>query len=195
MTVIKDSDRKTVLERVLAEAFRPRFNAVIEAMHVEAQADLDEKHPVFVKLVSDKTTSPYIATHYNPPIWIEDVRVYLPIMVRDATIPKHRGSQQPDIHQQARFIRNLFYPNGFDVKIKSASTIAEYERTWSDYSEAYKTLSALLYSYKNREKFESDFPEIAKHLPPKIIRSNLPSVVVADVMANLAKVGIPAKAN
>lgn len=43
---------------------------------------------------------------------------------------------------------------------------------------------------EQREKFEVDFPDLAKHLPPRVVTKAL-AIPVDDVMKKLQKLGIP----
>ena len=85
-------------------------------------------------------------------------------------------------------------PNNDYPTINGFSIITDYDQAWDDYRTAYEKLSSLLASYNNREKFAADFPDLAKHIPPLVKSVGLPCVIVTDVMAELAKVGVPAGA-
>lgn len=59
--------------------------------------------------------------------------------------------------------------------------------------EALQTLTSTIAAYKSREKFEVDFPELAKYLPARTVVSNNTALAVPieDIKAKFAKMGIP----
>ena len=194
MQKLKKADRELVLRKVLTEAFEGRFNALRDEMHAQIAADVAAAHPRFVELYSDVASKPYIAYQHLHTTALPDGRIaYRPCYGRRVEEPNTRiwyGSADDASAINLSAKTYLPAPANYSAKLTDEAVQAKYNKAWADYTAAYDKVSAVLNSYTTREKLAEDFPDFAKHIPlaQKIA---LPSVIVSDVLADLAAVGVP----
>lgn len=198
MTTINKEDRRAVKHAVLSAAFEPRFNAVQAIMRAHLLIHVESEHPQFVRLYKAKENRPYLqvarSSRFTVPSKTRTVIACRPRNYGEASEAARHSYVTSDENLSTLVAEDIAIPGSFgrEFSISDANVIAEYDAVWKDLQAAYYTLSQLLASYKVREKFEKDFPELAKHLPEARQVSRMPAVIVKDVRADLAKFGIPA---
>ncbi len=190
--IFKNADRDAVLAAVLRESFAPRFDALQKKMADQLKQAVAAHHPVFMRLIADKETRPYVrATHEGTFVIKDHGGAVRPVYGLRATIEAAKqwksecGVNISD--------RETLIPVDLDFKVTDQATIDEYKAAWADYEAAYQTLRNAVNAYKTHEAFAADFPQFAKYLPqpePKAVE-NMPTVIVGDVLAELAKRGVP----
>lgn len=196
---LKKEDRELVLRKVLTEAFEKRFYDIGDELVIRARAQVAAEHPRFVELLADEQTKQYVYASSRYAIFAKvdgtEFRYARPNSYgRPAEMPTQRRvdrEQQNATESSARL--SLHVPGSYgDVFVSTPEIIERYRKTWADYTEAQAKLSALLNSYSTREKLAEDFPEFAKHVPLAQAKIKLPAVIVTDVLAELAVLGVPA---
>lgn len=193
MTILKNTDRKQVIDKALTEAFAPRFNDFAKRLRARYAEQVAEAHPVFAKLVKNSDARPYLAVSTVREFYVGGAPVLTPKYGArcEMLIRGEWADREKYVWVQAG---DLTVPSDcWKAKIEDADFSKEYATIWADYGRARETLSELLNSYTVREKFAEDFPELAKYLPPIEVKARLPAVIVADVRSKLAAVGVPSK--
>lgn len=193
---LKKEDRELVLRKVLTEAFEKRFYAVRDAMRAEIAAHIAKTHPRFVELAADETARSYLTSDCVSVVRLPDGRrATSPVYGTAVEEPDVRSyyTRSPewaylDVSNKVRLAK----PSTYTACVSAPTTIASYDKCWTDYTAAQAKLSALLNSYSSREKLAEDFPEFAKHVPLAQAKAKLPAVIVTDVLAELAVLGVPA---
>lgn len=195
MAALKISDRAEILRIVLTKAFEPRFNEVADKTRRLARGTLDALHPVFVKLYADEESRAYLAVcsmnHFYFTVGGKGARAAIPVYGKAVSMPDNTWHLDRESYKSFGEIYAPTRPNEFTVG--DAALTQAYVKTWAKYLAAHSKLSALLNSYTTREKLASDFPEYAKYLPKIESKAKLPAVIVKDVRAELASLGVPAK--
>lgn len=193
-TKLNKADRQQVIERVLRDAFEPRFNALAERLREAALASSIENDRIFYELHSDPENRKYLHSYRCNNFYIGDAdntrTAMAPIYGLHARPPAGRYALAGCKRIESRDFVSCF---GNTATVTDSQISADYDAAWEDYGAAYTKMSSLLASYSNRERFIEDFPEFAKHLPPPSVPARLPSVIVGDVLADLAKLGVPKK--
>lgn len=69
--------------------------------------------------------------------------------------------------------------------------VDEYKEFISTMQAARRDLLNAFYAYRSREKLEAELPDLARYLPPRVVTNTAMVVKPADIMAGLAKHGIP----
>lgn len=193
MTILKNSDRKQVIDRALTESFAPRFALFSEILRAKYAEQVTAEHPVFAKLIKNPDVRPYLAVSTVREFFLNGAPVLTPKYGArcEALVKGERVDREKYSWVQAG---EASVPTDcWKAKIEDADLFAEYHTLWNEYARAHETLSSLLNSYSGREKFVEDFPELAKYLPPVEVKARLPAVIVADVRSKLAAVGVPSK--
>lgn len=196
MQKLKNADRELVLTKVLTEAFVARFNALRDELHANVTANIAAAYPRFVELYNDPTSKPWIACRYLDSVFLPDGRkAFRPHFGKRVEEPRCASQYSRVDNATGINVSQKQYlpaPQSYTAKITDEALQAKYDKAWADYIAAYDKISAVLSSYTTREKLAEDFPDFAKHVP-LAQRMNLPAVVVSDVMAELAAVGVPAQ--
>lgn len=198
MTTLKNSDRDEILRRAMTEAFSPRFASIAASMQLDLRAQLKDRHPKFLALMKNEDTRGYVAFNGVNRMYLIDNDAKLlsaaePRYGKPVSMPPPRSYLDSDEYFYLK-AQDTQIPSAFgDVKIANDVILATYTKAWHDYSAARMKLSALLNSYKTREKFETDFPEFSKYLPAIEVKPSLPMVIVKDVRDELAALGIAPK--
>lgn len=199
-TKITNAQRTEFLERILRETFEPRFDALQKKIDAAAKAEVERQHPAFVKAHKDEKTRKYMPVSSGSEFWVsKDVRAHKP--ARWNAVSANRVGQWGVCAKDEGLRRmqfNAIQPayHGIEFMLESLpELVAEYNALWADFADAQETLTATIYAYSNRVKFEVDFPDLAKYLPkpPKFVGTAV-AVQVGDVMQKLAQVGIPPSA-
>lgn len=195
MNILKITDRQEVLERVLREAFKPKFDAILEEVKTLLISHLNQKHPVFMEMLSDKQKRHYMAVSHTDRLYIGERRCAYPIYGKNASMPQPHHFIYRSDEYAAMTLKDVNIPMSMNEFIidEKAELFKTYSATWKAYSEAYKELSGLLNSYRSRDKFEKDFPEYKDYLPALEVKKQLPQVIASEVRGKLSSLGIPAK--
>jgi len=199
MTTLKISDRDAVITQALNDAFKPRFEYLINWMRDELRANLKVEHPVFLKLAKSPESSKYLATGNVRKFYakgkndVDKFTLYAPKYGKCVSMPdSHRWIDSIDCEGVGDYDTTV--PAAINkFEITDESLIKDYRCAWADYTAACTELKALLNSYTTHERLVKDFPEYAKYLPAPIAKVNLPTVIVKDVRAKLSKLGVPSK--
>lgn len=198
MTVMTKAMREDVLEGVLTEAFRERFNEIAVQLTGFVRASVQANHPVFCQLVKDTVAKPYLAIDFSPSVYRATEKYKSAYFQPEYGIAVACPEQTWKLGDSVSWlpIKDVEAPQrAGDTVIPAEHAInRDYLALWADYTAAQAKLDALLRSYKSREKFEADFPDFARHLPTRVFTAPLPTVIVKDVLQDLAKVGVPKKA-
>lgn len=192
-TKINSKQRTEFLEAVLRETFAPRFDEIQERMAKEAAQHIADKHPGFVKACADPEIKPYLAITQRHRGHVEGHRLSKPDSYGKCFAGKYhvKYSMSDDglKWMYAKVDGPAYHDTDFEV---SDALAADYHALWAEFAAAQRLLTDTIYSYTNREKFEADFPHLAKYLPkPATVVSTSVAVQVGDVMEKLAKMGIP----
>lgn len=65
--ILKNADRETIKRLVLEESFAPRFEALRQRMVELLKEEVARQHPVFMRLIGDKETRPYVSCRHQHP--------------------------------------------------------------------------------------------------------------------------------
>lgn len=196
MANLTNADRDAVIGTALKATFEPRFHALRKRMNDHLKQRQQQEHPRFIQLASDPEALKYLQYHSGtrfcirtdkggtntgmPGIWSEPFR---------KPEPYKNDQNTRDLISEDVLVTSKI---GSSFVILDAGIIADYHQVWDDLTAARSKLSELLHSYRIREKFAEAFPDLAKHLPPTRTPNRLPAVIVDDVRANLAALGIAA---
>lgn len=197
MTVLKKTDREQVVHRVLQAAFNPRFIELKKKLAADVAKNARTTSPAFFKLYDVPENRPHLRYQIGHAFkyCAEQITMACPIhYAKPVTKTTERDSSTGyDDNRSSLRDSDLIIPTiGSNLLlITDPVLIAEYDAIWADFTEAQPKMSGLLESYKNREKFEADFPDFAKHLPALPAKIQLPAVIVDNVLADLAKLGVP----
>ena len=194
MAALKISDREEVMRRALTEAFAPRFKAVASDLENALRDRLADEHPRFLAMMKDTETRKYVASCGVGYIYLATddgfIKTAEPKYGMPIDMPGRNRYFDRDFLAPLR-VQDTRIPSVFgDAKITNKKILANYKKAWTDYSAARSKMSALLNSYTSREKFEVDFPEFSKYLPPVAIKAALPVVIVKDVRKELSALGV-----
>ena len=194
MAALKISDREEVMRRALTEAFAPRFKAVASDLENALRDRLADEHPRFLAMMKDTETRKYVASCGVGFIYLATddgfIKTAEPKYGMPIDMPGRNQYFDRDFLAPLK-VQDTLIPSVFgDAKITNKKILAKYKKAWTDYSAARSKMSALLNSYTSREKFEVDFPEFSKYLPPVAIKAALPIVIVKDVRKELSALGV-----
>lgn len=202
MTTLTKTDRTEVITDVLNATFLPLFKDWKERVAVELLARNQATHPRFYELWADEANRQYLSVSHNVCVYAEVEKS--PVLVRHPDI----DSLAEDVNVDTTFALNSRWDDQWDsisldilcpasnreiVLEEGHPLIVEYAALIQQFGEAHSLLVSTLYSYKQREKFEVDFPDLARYLPARVTTMAV-AIKVEDVMVKLAKVGIPPKA-
>lgn len=193
MTVLKNVERKQVIDRALRDSFAPRFSAFAECLRGRYAEQIAKEHPVFSKLVKNADARPYLAVSTVREFYVDGTPALTPKYGAWCEMPTRQEWVDREKYSWVQAGDLTVPADCWKAKINDTGLSKEYAAIWTDYSGAIRTLSELLGSYNVREKFEEDFPELAKYLPAIEVKARLPAVIVADVRTKLAAVGVPRK--
>lgn len=203
---ITNAQRNEFLESVLRSTFEPRFEALWAKVDALAADEVNLQHPHWIRGRKDKGLLPYM-----PASGGVEVRFLLADSGESSGIRARRPLAWSGVARKAFYsgyigrdtalrLEDRKSPVSTPLYIAVSLLISdkelcdEYASVWNDFYAAQETLTATIHAYNNREKFESDFPDLSKHLPkPAKVVGTAVAVQVGDVMAKLAKVGIPPK--
>lgn len=196
MANLTNDDRNAVIGAALKATFEPRFHALRKRMNDHLKQHQAEKHAHFIKLASDPETLQYLQWHSRTVFYIhmKDGNAYAG-QPNDWTQPSTKPERWvTDKNTTKLGSDDLIITSkiGSSFVILDSAIIADYHQLWDDLTAARNKLSELLHSYRVREKFAEAFPDLAKHLPAPRTPNRLPAVIVDDVRANLAALGIAA---
>lgn len=194
---ITNAQRNGFLESVLRSTFQPRFEALWVKVDALAKAEVERQHPHWVRGRKDKDLLPYIGASHGVYVKFGDHYARKPTRWHGVVVSLVdceysirynndgvRDYESPVSHPQYQVVQ---------LKISEDDVMcSEHRAIWADFAAAQETLTATIFAYNNRAKFEVDFPDLAKHLPkPAKVVGTAIAVQVGDVMEKLAKVGIP----
>lgn len=188
---MKNSDRADALRRILSDSFAPRFAEINRKLTAALRAHIAQEHPVFRKMMDDDTMRGYVAFSNMTRFRINENIAAIPSYGVCGEMPTgtHLGYGN---YCSAMTDSDTPVPAGLGrVSVNDSDLWAEYTSAWSDYLAARNKVMSLLRSYKTRDKLAADFPEFAKYIPPAVVKAKLPSVIVADVRADLKGFGVP----
>ena len=203
MAALKKSDREDVLWRVLTEAFAPRFRAVEAEITRLSKEALVKEHPVFCTPYADPANLGYMTVTRVSRILScsnegKGARILAaPIYGLKAITPTGCYVHERENIKALRDAETAVPGSMFEFRFCDEAVVEQYDSawadyTWVDYKAAYRALAALLNSCGTHEKLVVDSPEYARHLPPPEVKAKPPAVIVADVRAGLAALGVPA---
>lgn len=196
MTTLTKQDRETAILSIMRESYASRFAELADKLVAHAKATLRAQHPKFYELLRDEESRKYLDVGQHLHLQLE-----LSSGKCGARIPNFNAKPKFDkLHSEywysfegAADIRTgLSHPSlDSTVTVQADHHLAnEYDSLWGAFEDAWNTVEATLYGYKVRERFEADFPELAKHLPKRSVVNAL-TVPVADIRAKLQAAGIP----
>ena len=200
MTTLNKKDRDTTIANILKASFEPRFDELQRLLNEAVGNRVKEHFPKFKEWLADPELAPhikvdswfeprYLSSNGNsykfkrPRYWAHEAQVYRP-----SVVPFFWADVSEDIPVSCEV------PT--DSRPEDFSYFNDLEphhlKIWRDLSASSAKLRQTLYAYKTREKFEVDFPLLAKYLPPRVV-TNSTGVITkpADVMQDLIAQGIP----
>ncbi len=170
------ADKNFLINKVLTETFKAKFDAWEKDIKERIQAEVYLKHPVFERLLKDKETRPYLhVTSLH----------YVHVNGNTPRTPDYLGACDDRMNFRSTQVPPQM--NSFDFKDQ------HYAELCHAYKEAHHTLNRMLNSYTTRGKFLVDFPEYKDYLPATTVKPGLPAIIPATVRAELSNLGIPAK--
>lgn len=201
MTTITKTDRTAAIAAILKATFEPRFTEFQRLLTEAVKNRVNEHFPKFKDWLADPELGPHIKAQHNfepmyynelaadqvyfkrPTNWTEEAekcRQHTPCSWDDAARDIKASTAVPTTGR----------PEGFYIFNDLAPV---YLSIWEDLIAAASKLRGVFGAYKAREKFEVDFPDLAKYLPAKITVSSSTAVRLnpVDVMKDLAAMGIP----
>lgn len=194
MTTLKNSDREEVLRRASEAAFASRF-AHVEALYKEhVEALLKREHQGFLELMGAPALRRYVAIKNVNALYIEidtgkRYAAARPVWGKCLSYPKSTWADRGDGYINLKI--DTIVPAIFGDVVTSRPEITDpYVAAWADYNAAIVKLSALLWGYTKREKFEADFPELAKYLPGVTPKRSLPAIVPNEIRTELKALGV-----
>jgi len=171
------ADKNFLINKVLTETFKAKFDAWEKDIKERIQAEVYLKHPVFERLLKDKETRPYL--HVTSPHYVH-------VNGNTPRTPDYLGACDDRMNFRSINVPSTTENGNFDFKDP------HYAELCHAYKEACDTLNRMLNSYTTREKFLVDFPEYKDYLPV-VEKVGLPAIIPATVRAELSNLGIPAK--
>ncbi len=199
MTTLTKTDRIEVIHRALKETFAPKFKDWFDEMANLIQGKVREAHPKFFELYNDPDVRPYLS-YIRASVYIvlddgsehtvrapnfEAIAKLIDVDVDDAF--NYGG---PFNHEYLQVTHPAHGVSGYARFADSHPYMLQYRELLTQLKEAHALLVSTTYAYKQREKFEVDFPDLAKHLPPRVVTKAL-AIPVDNVMKKLQKLGIP----
>lgn len=196
MANLTNDDRNAVIGAALKATFEPRFQAPRKRMNDYLKQRQQQEHPRFIQLAGDPETLKYLQYHSGTRFYIRTDKGSA-----NAGMPNTWSEpfRKPEPYKNDLNTRDLISEDvlvtskiGSSFIIHADAINSDYHQLWDDLTAARSKLSELLHSYRVREKFAEAFPDLAKHLPAPRTPNRLPAVIVDDVRANLAALGIAA---
>lgn len=195
-TRITNETRKAFMTAVLRDTFAPRFEAIQERGTAWAKVSIAAEHPEFVKARKNEKLRTYVPAASGLPLFTTKSKMRKPTRW-DGTCKTHVHSEGWVSNNEVGLTEiraGVDYPSMSKCNqvIDDEALLADYNKLWAEFAEAQKTLRDTIESYTIREKFEADFPSLAKYLPARVAKAcTAVAVPVEDVLSKLAKVGIP----
>ncbi len=200
MTTLNKKDRNTAITNILKASFEPRFDELQRLLNEAVSNRVKEHVPKLKEWLADPDLAPHISVHFRfepyyssngsnvynfkrPSDWAHEAQVYRP-----SVVPYGWSDVAKNIFVSCKvpvacLPKNFIYFN--DLETYHAAI-------WEDLSASAVKLRQTLSAYKTREKFEVDFPLLAKYLPPRVVTTSTGVIIKpADVMQDLAALGIP----
>ncbi len=201
MTHLKNTDRHYFINRVLHDAFDPRFLDLNKEIRANLTASIKTSHPVFFDLLAKEEMRKYVATtRLRKYYFYSSQRDMNCQMIKPVDYSKEFDYQTHfQSHQPSRNLQNIGDVDQImpalagDAFQPEPALIQKYLTIHEDLAAAKQKVTSLINSYRSREKFEKDFPDLAAFLPAVPVKIAMPAIIIADVMADLAAVGIPAR--
>lgn len=200
MTALTKKDRNTTIANILKASFEPRFDELQRLLNEAVSNRVKEHFPKFKEWLADLDLAPHIsvdfrlapgysvdngnACYFKRPIdWAHEAQVYRP-----SVVPYSWSDVANNIFVSCE-VPVYARPENFTLFPDLAP---HHAAIWEDLSASASKLRQTLYAYKTREKFEVDFPLLAKYLPPRVVTTSTGVIIKpADVMQDLAALGIP----
>lgn len=195
-TTLTKQAREAFVLSALKDAFIPRFSEFGNKLNEYVKKAVQEEHPDFLRAYADEKTRPYLAVGSILYIKIKNADLKVPnyeAIVDADYMARRRHSNTPGTDGMRAHVISPAYGKLKGEELNDAALVAEYNRLWADFFEAQSTLINTITAYRSREKFEADFPQLAKYLPAHVVTSGSTAVAIPakDVMAKLLAAGVP----
>lgn len=205
MSKLTNAQRESLMERILRETFEARFDALQVRIDVYAAHEVRRKHPAFIAAWEDPLTRPYLAVTQTLSVRLpkdgDDGGAYWRSPDRYAACAaKHYArtgwwaADKDEMHNVSASGAFPAYTSGTLI-VTYADLVADYHTLWAELGAAQKALRETVCAYSSRPKFEADFPDLAKYLPPEVGPRTAVAVPVEDLRAKLSAGGIPTAAD
>jgi hypothetical protein len=211
MSVLTNKERMATRSRILEATFAPLVSAFMLKVKAALVADHAAKHPSFVEAANMPNLAGYLTkqTSHSPHYAYEHERTstsgsttlvdktsmywpsynqYTKILESGAIVPVDSSAYGRNSLSVSDIVVYSMYSFQLTDELK-----AEYLALVVKRQTAFNELTTLLYSYRARAMFETDFPELAKYLPEKVVQTRCTAVAipVASIKATLLGLGIP----
>lgn len=188
-------ERSSFLSKCLYDVFREQFYNFQKDIEAEAIKLIPKK---FIELMSDEDSKEFVSAYSLSEIKIitpdesTTVLVCQPIYGLSSYMPGSYLSEKDKRVVERLKITNIKVPYKLTTTIIiNIDLFNRYLDLWDRYLKAREQLQSLCFSYRSRDKFAADFPEYKKYLPPKVVITKLPTVIVDDVRNSLSALGVP----
>lgn len=202
MTTLTKAVRDETIRSIMRESYAPRFADLMGRITAHVGAEVRAEHPLFYEMLKDEGRRPYLAVQQGLKVSVQEEREGKRVAIYGVRFPTFFGTPEFSALHREQWYKvdyteniktGLSHPELHSLVVldKAHPLAAEYDALWATFEQAWNTVTSTLYSYNVRERFEADFPELAKHLPAQPVKTKALAVPVADIRAKLAAAGIP----
>lgn len=192
MTALTKEARLHAVAGILKETFTARQDDLMERIEAAITELAKAEWPRFYELRAEKESREFVMANTGFPM------EYKPSgntygaefnVVKDWAMYAKDGSTRG---AKAKLLDVPYYKRSPKLP-DDHQLVDEYKALVDLISDAREKLINSFNAYKSREKMEAELPDLARYLPPRVVTGTGVIVKPADIMADLAKVGIPPK--
>lgn len=191
MKTITNKDRAHLIHSVLSETFDPKFLELNRELVADVKAKLQAAHPKYYEALDNAEISQYLAKGSIEGFRSGDIALTRPIDYSEPVGAVMVGRNLRHNNAQHLGDINVIAPTSCQrYQLAHEHECQKYFKLLNAMLEARQLLTITLNAYRSREKFETDFPDLARHLPPAPVKIQLPVLNPVGTIKQLKKLGI-----
>lgn len=191
MTTLTKADRLHAVAAILKETFAERQDELLGRIEAAITEKALAQWPRFYELRKDKDNREFVRhSECRTMCFGEGLNRW-----GSACFVSNWSAYSKDADTTRARTNRLEVPQYYEAPTlpEDHGVFAEHQTFHEELGVARIALLDAFYAYKSREKMEAELPDLARYLPPRVVTGTSVIVKPADIMASLAKVGIPAK--
>ncbi len=189
MTTLTKQMRDHAVGKILQATFEARQNDLIDRIEAAITKLAKQEWPIFYKLREVPENREFVnASQNNSLQFINGYRINFEFVVRGLWTAFAVDGQLGE--RKAHLLSVPIYKTPPALPANNP-LVDEYKEFISAMQDARRDLLNAFYAYRSREKLEAELPDLARYLPPRVVTNTAIVVKPADIMAGLAKHGIP----